>query len=116
MSAAQRLVVAIFLLGGALQALGSQDTAGATIDQAAIAAAQTAQIEINRKALVEDKDEKTRLDAAMVLLISDNPNARKALLQTLRDPNCELAHAAICQTLIAARENKTTIANRSCRS
>lgn len=70
------------------------------------------QVRIYRSSLLEGKDEQTRRDAATLLLFSESREARKEILDILRDPNHPAARAAICRALTVARDNKQTIAGK----
>jgi hypothetical protein len=119
MRAARLFVLVILVTAGPLRAVYSQDTPAVTPEQAAAAAAAEAerQIRIYRATLAEAKDEQTRVDAATLLLFSDIPDARKEVLQALRDETNPLPRAAICRALIVARdkarENKRVVANKA---
>jgi hypothetical protein len=111
MSAARAYILAIFSLASALQVLAGQESA--PVSPEAAEAART-QVRINREILVDrTKDEKTRLDAAKLMLASDVPGARKELLAVLRDGSNSFAQAAICQALAIARENKIPVTNKA---
>lgn len=81
----------------------AQEAAQAEIDK---------QVKINRSILLDGKDERTRVDAATLLLHSESREARRELLDILRDPNNPPARAAICRALTVAREDKYAIADR----
>ena len=63
-----------------------QETAQSEVDK---------QVRIYRSSLLEGKDEQTRRDAATLLLFSESREARKEILDILRDPNHPAARAAI---------------------
>jgi hypothetical protein len=116
MGAARAYILAILSLASTLQALAGQEAPPAKDDAAAVAAAEAAQtqVRINRDTLIDKtRDEKTRLDAARLLLISDVPEARKELLNILRDSGNPSAQAAVCQALAIARENRTPVMNKA---
>jgi HEAT repeat protein len=70
------------------------------------------QIRIYKTTLLDGKDEQTRLDAATLLLFNGNGEARKELLDVLRDPNHPEGRAAVCQALIIAREDRKPVAHK----
>ena len=117
MGAARVYILAILSLASTLQARGGQEPPAVTPEQAAAAATAAAvaekQIRIYRATLAEAKDEQTRLDAATLLLFSDIPEARKQVLQALRDDSSPLSRSAICRALIVAREDRRPVVNRA---
>jgi hypothetical protein len=114
MSAARAYIVVMLLLAGTLQASGGQDTGAVSPDQAVTAATDAAmtQIRVYRTALTEGRDEPTRVDGAKCLLFSDNPNARKEILQILRDGSNPSAQTAICLALVGARDERKPVTNK----
>jgi len=70
------------------------------------------QIRIYKTTLLEGKDEQTRLDAATLLLFNGNGEARKELLDVLRDQGHPEGRAAVCQALIIAREDRKPVAHK----
>ncbi len=116
MSATRAYILAILSLAGTLQALGSQETSPAPGDAAAAAAAADkaeTQLRVYLAALTGGKDEATRLDGAKCLLFSENPAARKEVLQILRDGGNPAAQAAVCSALIFAREERKPVTNKA---
>jgi hypothetical protein len=114
MSAARAFILAILSLAGTLPIRAAQETTAPTSEQTAAAAeAAEKQIRVYRATLAEAKDEQTRLDAATLLLFSDLSGARKELIQALRDDANPLARAAICQALVAAREDRRPVTNKA---
>ena len=115
MSAPRAYILAIVLLSArTLFAVGSQEIPTVPPDQAAAAAdAAETQLRVYRTALTDGKDEATRLDGAKCLLFSDIPSARKEVLQILRDGSNPSAQAAVCQALIAARDDRKPVMNKA---
>lgn len=70
------------------------------------------QVRIYKSTLLEGKDEQSRLDAATLLLFNGNGEARKELLDVLRDPGHPEARAAICRALTVAREDRKPVADK----
>lgn len=70
------------------------------------------QVRIYKSTLLEGKDEQTRLDAATLLLFNGNGEARKELLDVLRDQGHPEARAAVCRALTVAREDRKPVADK----
>ncbi len=70
------------------------------------------QVKINTSILLEGRDERTRLDAATLLLFSESREARRELLDVLRDPNHPAGRAAVCKALTVAWDNRQAIPGR----
>ncbi len=94
-----------------LQHVWAQQVVPSPAEQAAQAESDK-QVKINKSILLEAKDERTRVDAATLLLFSESREARKELLEVLRDPNHPTARAAVCKALMVARDNKQAIPGR----
>jgi HEAT repeat protein len=69
------------------------------------------QLEIFRNALLTDPNEEIRIKAAGVMLGSENPLARKILLEVLSLKDNSAARMAICKVLIRTRESQGSIPN-----
>ncbi|HPC94270.1 MAG TPA: hypothetical protein PLU87_04950 [Sedimentisphaerales bacterium] len=91
--------------------IGAQESAPVPAQGAAQAEIDK-QVRIYKSSLVDGKDEQTRLDAATLLLFSESREARKEVLDILRDPNHPEARAAICKALIVARDNKQLVSGK----
>jgi len=63
------------------------------------------QLKINRDALLKGSSEQMRIDAANVMLFDDNPQARRILIETLKQTENDAAQAAVCKALNQARQN-----------
>jgi HEAT repeat protein len=61
------------------------------------------QLKINKDALLQGANEQIRIDAATVMLFSEDPQAREILLETLTQGEKAAARAAICKALSQAR-------------
>jgi HEAT repeat protein len=61
------------------------------------------QLKINRDALLQGTNEQIRIDAATIMLFSDDPHAREILLTTLTQSENIAARGAICKALSQAR-------------
>jgi len=70
------------------------------------------QWDINKNALLEGPSEEIRLKAATFMLDSENPVARKILLDALKDAKNSAARIAVCKAFIKARLSKKEIKNK----
>ena len=70
------------------------------------------QLRINKTALLENKNDKGRVDAAGLLLSSENPAARDILLEVLRRTDNPQARAAVCEALNPARVGQKPLRNK----
>jgi HEAT repeat protein len=61
------------------------------------------QLRINKTTLLENKSDKNRIDAATLLLSSENPVAREIVLDVLRRIDNPQARAAVCEALNPAK-------------
>ena len=65
------------------------------------------QLELNKQALLnKGSSEEMRIDAANLMLFSENPLAREILLNTLKQSENRDARIAVCKSLIQARVSK----------
>ncbi len=70
------------------------------------------QLNINRLALQENKNEQIRLQAASLILEDDSEGARKILLETLKMEKNTAARIAVCRALGKSRTEKKEIKNK----
>jgi len=70
------------------------------------------QLRINKTALLENKNDKNRIDAAGLLLANENPAAREIVLDVLRRTDNPQARAAVCDALNPARVAQKPLKNR----
>ncbi len=70
------------------------------------------QLQINKTTLLEGKSDKYRIEAAGLLLSSDNPAAREIVLEVLRRTDNEPARAAVCDALNPARIWQRPVKNK----
>jgi len=85
-------------------------TAGA--DKPPIEAKSDEQLDINRDALLRGTSEDIRIKAAIVMLYSENPLARKILLDALRQGENTAARAVVCKALIQTRAAQKPVVNK----
>jgi len=83
-------------------------TAGA----AGLDAAMDTQLRINKTTLLENKSDKNRIDAATLLLFSEDPAAREIVLDVLRRTDNPQARAAVCEALNPARVGQKLLKNK----
>ncbi|UCE98754.1 MAG: hypothetical protein JSV82_06070 [Planctomycetota bacterium] len=70
------------------------------------------QLKINRDALFKGSNERIRLDAASVMLFTEDPLARKILLEALKQSESVVARVAVCKALSQARTGQKPIRNK----
>jgi HEAT repeat protein len=70
------------------------------------------QLRINKTTLLEGKNDKNRIDAAGLLLASENPAAREFVLDVLRRTDNPQARAAVCDALNPARVAQKPLKNK----
>ena len=97
------LVVFLLLMVWQQPCIAQQDSTQ-TAESAAAGAEPDTQLKINIDALFAGSSEQIRIDAATVMLFSeDDFIARKALLNTLKQSENNTARAAVCKALIGAK-------------
>jgi HEAT repeat protein len=108
------LLIVCCLPGGSLrveqQAIGAQEMP--SVDVTNPDAAMDTQLRINKTTLLENKSDKNRIDAATLLLFSENPAAREIVLDVLRRTDNPLARAAVCKALNPARVGLKPLKNK----
>ncbi|HON91424.1 MAG TPA: HEAT repeat domain-containing protein [Sedimentisphaerales bacterium] len=67
------------------------------------------QLRINKTTLLENQTSKNRVDAALLLLTSENPEARKILLEVLALTDNPNARAAVCEAISLTRSGQQPI-------
>ncbi|MHC4720855.1 MAG: hypothetical protein ACYSYT_10325, partial [Planctomycetota bacterium] len=70
------------------------------------------QLKINRDALLKGSSEQIRIDAATVMLFSEDPLAREILLDALNQSENIGARVAVCKALNQARSEQQSIKNK----
>ncbi len=71
------------------------------------------QLKVNQEALLRGATEDVRLDAATVMLFSDNTRARQVLIDTLKQSENKQARMAVCRALTVSRETRRPIRNKN---
>ncbi len=113
--AGKKVYLLVLLLAiGCQQVDVSAQKPPATVEQAvSIAEAQVdTQLKINRDTLLRGASEEIRTDAAAIMLFSDNPLARRVLLNALRQTRNSAARRAVCTALSRTRRTGRNIKNK----
>jgi len=101
---AKRLYLVILLLVIGCQQAGVGANKPVSLANEAVAEAELdKQLKINRDALLKGTSEQMRIDAATVMLFSENPLARKILLAVLKQTENSAARVAVCKALSQTR-------------
>jgi len=105
MKASRRHILMLLLIAVCLRAAYAQDAApAAAVAEEAVPTAQIdTQLRINKTTLLENQTSKNRVDAAILLLTSENPEARKILLEVLALTDNPNARAAVCEAISLTR-------------
>ncbi len=82
------------------------------IDETIAEAEFSRQLKINREGLFKGSTDQIRIDAATVMLFSEDPLARKILLDALRQSENLGARVAVCKALSQARAEQKNVANK----
>lgn len=70
------------------------------------------QLEINKNSLFNDPSEQIRIDAATLLLFNEKPQARKILIDALKQTENTAARVAVCKALGLTRGTDKLISNK----
>jgi len=108
MSTKRLFLMIILSVVGCQQAGIAQNEPAVSGDTAAEAVLDT-QLQVNRTALLEGKSEQMRVNAATVMLLSEDPLARKIVLNALRQSENSAARLAVCKALSQTRTTHKTI-------
>ncbi len=100
----KRLFPVILLLAAGCQQAGVGEDKGVLPANEAVSEAKLSrQLKINREALFEGTNGQMRVDAATVMLFSEDPLAREILLSALSQSENSAAREAVCKALIQSR-------------
>ena len=105
MKAPRLHILILLLVATCLRTVCAQDAAPAGAEEIVPATQVDTQLRINRTALLENQS----VDAAIVLLISENPEARAILLDVLSRADNPGARAAVCEALRLTRTSQQPI-------
>lgn len=105
------LVILLLVIGYQQAGIGA-DKAALPVNEVIADAELDKQLRINRDALLKGSSEQIRIDAAGVMLFSEEPSARKILLAVLRQSENKSARTAVCRALSKTRGRKETIKDK----
>ena len=110
----RRLYLAILLLiTGCQQAsIGADKPKPAAAGEKITETEPDRQLKINKDALLKGASEQIRIDAATVMLYSEDPSAGKILLDTLKQSENAAARIAVCKALSLTRGVKEPLRNK----
>lgn len=110
---ARRLhILSLLLIATCLRVVWAQDAAPITTEETVPISQVDAQLRLYKTALLENPNAKNRLDAACLLLVSENPEARKILLDVLALADNPAARTAVCEALSPTRLWQTPIKSK----
>jgi len=109
MNARRSYLLVLLLLIGCQQTNVSADKLALPVDEAVAEAELDTQLKINRDALLKGSSEQIRIDAAAVMLVSEEPLARKILLDALKQSENIAARIAVCKALSQAGASQEAI-------
>ncbi len=99
MNAPRPHILVLLLIAACLRTVCAQEVAPAAKEEAAPPTQIDTQLRINKTALLENQSLKNRVDAAVLLLASEAPEARVILLEVLSRADNAPARAAVCEAL-----------------
>lgn len=105
MKAPRLHILILLLVATCLRTVCARDAAPAMVEEIAPATQVDTQLRINKTALLENQS----VDAAIVLLLSENPEARAILLDVLSRADNPGARAAVCEALRLTRSSQQPI-------
>ena len=109
----KRLYLVMLLLAiGCQPADIGRDKPALLVEEAIAEAELGRQLKINKDALFKAVTERIRIDAAGVMLFTDDPLARKILLEALKQSENIAAREAVCKALSQARAEQKSIRNK----
>ena len=109
---APRFLVLIAILVALLAPVERASGASVPTAEETQASEAEGQLDVNRAALRDVKDEQTRVRAASLLLFDTSPEARAVVLESLRSETHPQARTAVCRALMLAREDRKPIPNK----
>jgi tetratricopeptide (TPR) repeat protein len=102
----------LFLIAACLRTAAAQEAVPALAEEVAPATQVDTQLRINKTTLLESQNRKNAVDAAILLLTSENPEARKILLDVLALTDNPNARAAVCEALSLTRAGQPLIKSK----
>ena len=109
---ARRLYLVMLLLIAGCQQPGVSEDKAAPAGETASNIKLSRQLRINKEALFEGTNEQMRMDAATVMLFSEDPPAREILLSALSQSKNNAAREAVCKVLIHSRGVQESIKDK----
>lgn len=109
MGARRSYLAVVLLVIGCQQSVISAEKPTTVAKETVTKAELDTQLKVNRDALLKGSSEQIRIDAATVLLVTENPLGRKILLDALKQPENSAARAAICKALSWCRAEQKTV-------
>ncbi len=106
------LVILLLVIGCQQAGIGANNPTLRT-NEAIAEAELDKQLKINRDALLKGTSEQMRIDAATVMLFSENPLAREILLDVLKQTENSAARVAVCKALSQTRTAKEPVKNKN---
>lgn len=103
MKAPRLRVLMLMLIAACVQTACAQEAAPTVADDVVPKTQVEAQLRIYKTALLEGPNAKNRVDAAILLLTDENPEARTTLLDALSRADNPAARAAVCEALSPTR-------------
>lgn len=112
MSIKRAYLITFLLLMGCQQAGVGQDKPILPANAETAESEVDKELKIYKSTLLEGKNEQIRIDAATVMLFIETPQARKILLDTLKQTENTAARAAVCKALSQTRVGAEPIKNK----
>jgi hypothetical protein len=114
MKAPRLHILVLLLIAACLRSVcGQEATPAAGVTEEVVPMTQVdTQLRINKTTLLENQTAKNRVDAAILLLTSENPEARKILLEVLSLTDNPNARAAVCEALSLTRTGQQLIKSK----
>lgn len=106
------LTILLLLLAVGCESVDVSKDSSALLAEEVAEAELSRQLKINRDTLLKGSSERIRVDSATVMLFSEDPMARKVLLEALRQTEVVAARMAICKSLSQARTEQKQIRNK----
>jgi HEAT repeat protein len=108
------LVLVLLVLAGCQQGANKVDSNTMVPTAETLPRGETdTQLKVNQESLLRGATEEVRLDAATVMLFSDNTRARQVLIDTLKQSENKQARMAVCRALTVSRETRRPIRNKT---
>ena len=108
------LVLVLLVLAGCQQGANKVDNNTMVPTAETLPRGETdTQLKVNQEALLRGATDDVRLDAATVMLFSDNTRARQVLIDTLKQSENKQARMAVCRALTVSRETRRPVRNKN---